>query len=220
MLLVFDLDGTLIDSIQDLADSANEMVQSFGGERLAVTDVADMVGYGAGELVRRVLAAAELPVDPKDGLQRFFEIYDRRLLHHTEPYRGIRDVLPLASRRHTLAVLTNKPTAMSKKILVGLGLIEHFGQVIGGDGPYPRKPSPEGLRALMASAPGQAAALVGDSPVDEETARTAGCHFVYARYGFGHRGYGNASPDTPFVLQRPIDLPAIIERLELVAAGA
>jgi phosphoglycolate phosphatase len=219
LLLVFDLDGTLIDSLQDLADSANEMVQSLGGPRLAVADVADMVGDGAAALVQRVLAAASLSADPHDALRRFFEIYDRRLLYHTQPYGGISDALTLASRRHTLAVLTNKPTAPSKKILAGLGLSGFFAQVIGGDGSYPRKPSPDGLRALMAAAPGRVAALIGDSPVDEATAHAAGCYFVHARYGFGSRRYGVASPQTPFVLDRPIGLPAIVERLEHVASG-
>ncbi len=220
MRLVFDLDGTLIDSLADLADSANEMVQSYGGERLAVTEVADMVGEGAKQLVQRALAAANLPVDPADGLQRFLEIYDRRLLNHSEPYRGIPDALAHLSRRHALAVLTNKPTALSNKILTELGLSEFFDRVIGGDGPYPRKPSPDGLLALMADAPARATALVGDSPVDEETARAAGVYFVLAKYGFGSRRYGASHPETPFVLERPTDLPAIIERLELVASGA
>jgi phosphoglycolate phosphatase len=220
MRLVFDLDGTLVDSIRDLADSANQMVQSFGGARLAVTEVADMVGDGAAELVRRALAAAELSVDPQEGLQRFLEIYDRRLLDCSQPYRGIKDVLTIASRRHALAVLTNKPTAMSKRVLDGLGLIDFFDHIIGGDGPYPRKPSPDGLRALMADTPARATALIGDSPVDEETARAAGCYFVYASYGYGHRRYGETSPATPFVVARPTELPALIERLELVASGA
>jgi phosphoglycolate phosphatase len=220
MRLVFDLDGTLIDSMQDLADSASEMAQSFGGSRLEPADVAAMVGDGAAELVRRALAAAGAVVDTEHGLQRFLQIYDRRLLQHTRPYSGMKEALAMAARRHQLAVLTNKPTTPSKKILAGLGLAEFFDRVIGGDGPYPRKPSPDGLRALMGDAPAHVAALVGDSPVDEETARAAGCYFVYARYGFGSRRYGASSPQTPFVLERATDLPAIIERLELVASGA
>ncbi len=220
MRLVFDLDGTLIDSMQDLADSANETVQSFGGERLDSTDIAAMVGDGAAELVRRALTAAGMNVDPQDGLQRFLQIYDRRLLHHTRPYPGIKEALALATRRHHLAVLTNKPTFLSKKILTGLGLAELFDQVIGGDGPYPRKPNPEGLRALMPEGGAHATAFVGDSPVDDETARAAGVYFVHARYGFGSRRYGASLPQTPFVLERATDLPAIIERLELVASGA
>lgn len=214
MRLVFDLDGTLIDSLADLADSANLMVQSFGGTRLAVTDVAKMVGDGAAELVRRALAAAELSIDPHDGLQRFLEIYDERLLTHTQPYRGIREALPVLAEQHVLAVLTNKPTTPSTRILEGLALRGFFDQVIGGDGPYARKPSPDGLRALMGDTPATATALVGDSPVDEETARAVGCHFVYARYGFGSRRYGDTLPDTPFILSRSTDLLDLVERLE------
>lgn len=220
MRLVFDLDGTLIDSMQDLTDSANEMVQSFGGPRLESVDIAAMVGDGARELVRRALLAAGVNAAQQDGLERFLQIYDRRLLDHTRPYSGVKEALAVASRRHQLAVLTNKPTFLSNKILAGLGLSEFFHQVIGGDGPYPRKPSPEGLRALMADAPARTTALIGDSPVDEETARAAGVSFVYARYGFGSRRYGASMPETPFVIEQPTDLLAILERLELAASGA
>lgn len=212
--LAFDLDGTLVDSITDLADSANQMVDSFGGERLAVTEVADMVGDGAAELVRRALAAANLSVDPKAGLERFLEIYDLRLLNFTEPYRDIPEILTHASQRHALAVLTNKPAGMSAKILDGLKLRAFFDQVIGGDGPYPRKPDPAGLRALMAGYEPRHTALIGDSPVDEQTAKAAGCHFVYAKYGYGNRRYGASLPDTPFIAQRPSDITAIIDRIE------
>jgi len=219
MLFVFDLDGTLVDSLVDLADSANEMVQSFGGPRLAVPEVAEMVGDGAGELVRRALAAAHLSVDPKDGLQRFLEIYDTRLLYHTTPYLGVPELLAQVSRRHALAVLTNKPAEPSNRILAGLQLSEYFPRVIGGDGPFPRKPSPDGLLALMAGVRPGDAALIGDSPVDEQTARAAGCHFVYAQYGYGHRRYGSSLPDTPFIAERASDLLAVLTRLETAAAG-
>jgi phosphoglycolate phosphatase len=216
--LAFDLDGTLVDSIVDLADSANQMVQSFGGERLAVTAVADMVGEGAAELVRRVLAAADLSVDPKDGLERFLEIYDQRLLNVTEPYRDIPNVLTQASQRHALAVLTNKPAGMSTKILDGLQLAAFFDQVIGGDGPYPRKPDPAGLNALMAGYEPRHTALIGDSPVDEQTAKAAGCHFICAKYGFGSRRYGTSLPDTPFIVQHPGEILAAIQRLEEIVS--
>lgn len=219
MLFVFDLDGTLVDSLVDLADSASQMVQSFDGPRLTVTDVADMVGDGAAELVRRALAAAGSPVDPQDGLRRFLEIYDARLLQHTEPYRGVPEMLAQVSRRHALAVLTNKPTEASNRILAGLQLSQYFPRVIGGDGPYPRKPSPEGLLALMAGVRPGDVALIGDSPVDEQAARAAGCHFVYAQYGFGHRRYGSSPPETPFIAERASDLLAVLTRLETVAAG-
>jgi phosphoglycolate phosphatase len=220
MRIVFDLDGTLIDSMRDLADSANEMVQGFGGVRLDDSAVASMVGDGAAELVRRALAGSALDVDQHEALRRFLQAYDRRLLHHTRPYPGMKEVLTLAARRHQLAVLTNKPTLLSKKVLAGLGLAEFFDRVLGGDGPYPRKPDPEGLRALMTEGSAHTTALIGDSPIDEATARAAGCHFVFARYGFGSARFDAAPPDTPFVLERATDLPAIIERLELVASGA
>lgn len=214
MRIVFDLDGTLIDSIQDLADAANAMVRGYGGAPLAVGAITEMVGEGASVLVRRVLAAAGLTADPDEALQRFLDLYDRDLLAHTRPYAGIPEVLAGASRAHRLALLTNKPVGASTRILDALGLHAFFDRVVGGDGPYPRKPDPAGLRALLADAPGMPAALVGDSPVDEQTARAAGCHFVYARYGFGSRRYGASLPDTPFIADEPGDLLRIFAEIE------
>lgn len=219
MLLVFDLDGTLIDSMRDLADSASEMVCEFGGRALDATTVTTMVGDGAAMLVRRAIEASGAQVDGPRGLDRFLTIYDRRLLEHTRPYPGMVEALTLASHRHRLAVLTNKPTAPSNKILAGLHLADYFDRVIGGDGTYPRKPDPAGLTALMSDGGVAATVLIGDSPVDEQTARAAGCPFVLAKYGFGYARYAGVTVATPFVLERPSDLAEMLERLERVTSG-
>jgi phosphoglycolate phosphatase len=186
-LIVFDLDGTLIDSRLDLAESTNEMLSGYGARPLPVDAVAAMVGEGARVLVARALGAAGLDPDEPDALRRFREIYDRRLLIHTRPYDGIEEVVSQMAERHPLAVLTNKPEAPSRRLLDAFGLARHFRRVIGGDSGPARKPDPAGLHVLMGEFGAMPAAtwLVGDSMIDVETARRAGVRMCVALYGFG-----------------------------------
>ncbi|MCC7008072.1 MAG: HAD-IA family hydrolase [Acidobacteria bacterium] len=187
-LVVFDLDGTIIDSRRDLADSANRLLATYGAPPLAVDAVAGMVGDGARQLVGRVLAAAGVETDLEPALQRFLAIYGDRLIVHTRPYDGIVEVLRALAARSSLALLTNKPEGLSRRILAAFDLASMFPQVVGGDSGFARKPDPAGLRHLIAQH-GTAAArtvCVGDSMIDVETARAAGAAVVAARYGFGH----------------------------------
>jgi len=185
-LIAFDLDGTLIDSRRDLADSANELIGELGGRPLAEAAVGGMVGGGAARLVHRALDAVGLAFSP-EALARFLEIYDTRLLRHTRPYEGIPELLRAAHGRARLSVLTNKPVRPSEAILAGLGLRDLFDEVVGGDGPHQRKPDPAGLRAMMAAAGTDArrTLLVGDSAVDRETARHAPARSCMVLYGIG-----------------------------------
>jgi phosphoglycolate phosphatase len=219
MLVVFDLDGTLIDSVHDLAASASELVTGLGGRRLTTEEVAAMVGDGAALLVKRALAAAGLPSDRPDALSRFLEIYERRLLDTTVVYEGMAETLTTISRRARLAVLTNKPEGVSRQILDALHIGDRFETVIGGDGPYPRKPDPRGLLALMAMAGSTRTLMVGDSPIDWATASAAGCSFAWARYGFGAMRFDGREPDTPYRLARPSDLIAVLDRFAAMASG-
>jgi phosphoglycolate phosphatase len=188
--VVFDLDGTLIDSRRDLAESANEMVVGLGGAPLEIDAVGDMVGDGARALVERACRAAGLAADIDAALARFLAIYDRRLFDHTAPYPGVGDLL---ARLHAaglrLALLTNKPHAPALRLVEGFGFAPHLAEAIGGDAGLPRKPDPAALLALASRAgclPGEAM-MVGDSRVDLETARRAGARFAFAAYGFGAR---------------------------------
>lgn len=188
MLIVFDLDGTLVDSRRDLADSTNDVLESYGAAPLSLDEVTAMVGEGAKVLVERALAATGLDPAEPDALRRFRDFYDRRLLTHTRPYDGIPDVLASLERDgHTLAVLTNKPQAPSERLLDAFGLARHFRHVVGGDTALPRKPDPAGLLDLMRRQDARAEAtwLVGDSMIDVETARRAGVRLCVALYGFG-----------------------------------
>ena len=187
-LVVFDLDGTLVDSRQDLANSANQLVAERGGSSLSLDAVTEMVGEGAAMLVRRALTAAGLAPDDPGALTRFLEIYDERLLETTVLYPGMLDAVRTARAGARVAVLTNKPQHHSERVLAGLGVRDLFDDVVGGDNPYGRKPSPQGLMVLMsaAGAAGQDTLMVGDSLVDWETAQGAGARCCLASFGFGY----------------------------------
>jgi phosphoglycolate phosphatase len=214
-LVVFDLDGTLVDSRQDLADAANELIVELGGASLADDAIVRMVGEGAGVLVRRALAAARLDPGTPGALPRFLELYDARLLAHTRPYAGTREALMAIARGRTLSVLTNKPGRATEKLLEGLGLSEWFSGVLGGDGPLARKPDPGGLAHLIDRAGVSAAStlLVGDSAIDLETARRGGVRVCLARYGFGFRFTDADFRGDELFIDAPRDLPPLLESL-------
>ena len=218
MRLVFDLDGTLIDSVRDLSRSASELVTTRGGRALAEDEVAEMVGDGAAVLVRRALTAAGLDPETPAALEDFLRIYDRRLLETTTAYEGIPEALAIAARRAGLAVLTNKPRRPTLRLLDALGLAAFFDEVIAGDGTHGRKPDPAGLRALAGN--DNHVMLVGDSPIDARTADAAGSAFAWARYGFSAARFGSDVPDTPYVLERPSDLAGVLDRFAAIARGA
>lgn len=212
-LIAFDLDGTLVDSQRDLANAVNQLIEELGGRPLPHPDIAGMIGEGARLLVGRALTAAGLE-QPDRALERFLDIYDRRLLEHTVPYEGIAEVLGAARERAYVAVLTNKPRAAALRILDGLGLAPLVEQVVGGDGPCPRKPHPAALAALMraAVAPRAHTLLIGDSAIDLETARRADVACCLALYGFGRVTLEPAAvatarwtADTPRGLLRVLD---------------
>lgn len=189
---MFDLDGTLVDSRRDLAESANAVLGECGGGPLPENEIGKMVGDGAATLVTRAFSAAGCP-QPSDALARFLTIYNRRRLMFTRPYPGIPAVLESLAGRAELAVLTNKPLDATRAILAGLDLAAYFPpeSVLGGDGPFPRKPDPAGLRHLAAGvgvSPDEAL-FVGDSLIDWRTARAAGSRICLAGYGFGFEGF-------------------------------
>jgi phosphoglycolate phosphatase len=187
-LIVFDLDGTLVDSRRDLADAANAVLEACGAAPLEEAAIGRMVGSGAAVLVARAFAAAGCK-PPDHALDRFLEAYRDRLLRFTRPYPGIVETLDQLSPTARLAVLTNKPLALTREILDGSGLGQYFPPtwVRGGDGPLPRKPDPAGLLALAVDAQVDAGdvLLVGDSGIDRQTAHAAGSRLCLARWGFG-----------------------------------
>lgn len=212
-LVVFDLDGTLIDSRRDLSDSVNALLVELGAAPLDLDAVTAMVGEGAAVLVRRALVASGLPADTSGALARFLAHYDERLTVHTKPYPRIPEALEeLQSHGLALAVLTNKPQRASGAILERLDLSRWFFQVIGGDTEAGRKPDPAGLLriAKTAKAAPFETLLVGDSSIDLRTAHRAGSAICLARYGFGlHLDGVPLRGDETFV-DDPRELPALV----------
>lgn len=211
-LVVFDLDGTLIDSRRDLADAANALIIEGGGQPLPVDAITAMVGEGAPLLVRRALKAAGLDIDIRIALPRFLELYDERLLVHTRLYDGTREALEALAARATLAILTNKPQRPTERILEGLAIAPFFRWTIGGDTAHGRKPDPAGLHYLVAAANADLAStvMVGDSAIDLRTARAAGTRICLVRYGFG---FGTAAAELQgdeIIADRPDLLPTIL----------
>lgn len=186
-LVVFDFDGTLVDSIGDLCLAVNRLVVERGGRPVEGGRVSRMVGDGARMLVARAFEAAGIPGDPQEALPRFLEIYDGLLPGSTRPYPGVPRMLADLQKVVPMAVLTNKPSGITLRLVRELGLARYFPTVIGGDGPFARKPDPAGLLHLAAGAgvaPGDTL-MVGDSTVDLLTARAAGTRICLVRYGFG-----------------------------------
>jgi len=216
MLVVFDLDGTLVDSRRDLADASNAMLRSYGAESLDEEVVGRMVGEGAAVLVERLLAARALDVGRDEALERFLAAYDARLTAHTRPYDGIPEALEAASGFAVLAVLTNKPSPAASRMLDELGLARWFWRVLGGNSGFPRKPDPGALLHLASEAgvPPSRAMLVGDSLVDVRTARSAGVHLCVACYGFGFESIPQGELGAgEFSAAHPADIIAALQAL-------
>jgi phosphoglycolate phosphatase len=212
-LVVFDLDGTLIDSSQDLADAVNALLREFEAPPLGLEAITAMVGEGAAVLVRRALTAAGLPPETPGALQRFLGHYSERLTIHTRPYPGITEALDsLRAEHRTLAVLTNKPQQATATILDRLGLARSFSHVVGGDTSAGRKPDPAGLSQIIEQAGTNTSStvMVGDSPIDFETARRAGSGICLARYGFGYRFEATAFRGDERFVDAAAQLPAAI----------
>ena len=184
--LVFDLDGTLIDSRRDITTAINRMRAQFGLPRLPLEAVVTMVGEGARRLVERALGPGFPPDRVDEALARYLDHYEDVCLQQTRPYPGIAEMLEVLSGRYPLALLSNKGEALSRKVLDGLGLSRFFREILGGDSLPTRKPDPAGLNLLAErlGLPAGRLLLVGDTWIDAETARNAGCAFALVEWGF------------------------------------
>jgi phosphoglycolate phosphatase len=212
-MFVFDLDGTLLDSIGDLAVAVNRLVAERGGAPIHADAVARMVGEGASLLLQRAFAAAGIPDDPDAALGRFLAIYDSVLPGTTVPYPGVPEMLQALTRVAPMAVLTNKPTGAAVKTLAMHGLDRFFIRIIGGDGPFPRKPHPDGLLGLAAEAGvgPQATWMIGDSTVDLDTAHAASARACIVRYGFGFAALDRSRlRGNEVFADRPADVAALL----------
>ncbi|MFT9257382.1 MAG: phosphoglycolate phosphatase [Acetobacter sp.] len=227
-LAVFDMDGTLLDSLPDLAESCREMLVSYGLPPVSDAEVRGMIGQGVQVLVTRVLALVAhklagqpgAPVAPlpesTEAAERFMACYTPRAARLSRLFPGTEEALHiLRAQGWGLAVCTNKPERAARAILDALGVAALFSAVGGGDSFTARKPDPVHLLGTIAQAGGQAArsVMVGDMPPDWLAAQGAGCSFVFAAWG-----YGGATPaqdlSCPVALaQSMAEVPAMLDAL-------
>lgn len=184
--VVFDLDGTLVDSRLDLAEAVNLTRAAFGLPSLEVERILGMVGEGARNLVRRAFGGAPEPELLDRALARFLVEYEPICTARTRPYPGLAELLPSIRARRRLAILTNKPERMSRAIVAACGWNEVVEELIGGDTLPTRKPDPAGLLELARrfACAAKEVVLVGDSAIDAATARAAGSRFLFVDWGF------------------------------------
>lgn len=184
--VIFDLDGTLIDSKKDLVLSVNATLRQIGRPELPEDVVASYVGSGAPVLIRRALGGEASEMELQHALTFFLDYYERHKLDFTRAYPGVREMLEQL-REVPMAVLTNKPANMSVRILEGLGLKQFFRVTYGGDSFATKKPDPLGANTILEEfgLSSAEAVLVGDSEVDVQTARNAGMISAIVNFGFG-----------------------------------
>lgn len=188
--LLLDLDGTLVDSVPDLAASLNRLMAARGLPPFAMPEVAGMVGDGVRVLLARAFAARGGAPDAQD-LDAFMTDYAAHLTDATRPYPGAATALErLRGAGWSIAVCTNKPEALARGVLDGTGLLPLVSAIGGGDSFPVRKPDPGHLRATLARAGGDAAAalMAGDHRNDIHAARAAGIPAVFAAWGYGAPG--------------------------------
>jgi phosphoglycolate phosphatase len=200
-LVLFDLDGTLIDSELDLAVSVNAMLRHFGRKELPLEVIATYIGDGAPMLIRRALGDPAHAQSLQEALNFFLLHYREHKLDNTRPYEGIKETLQRVAafdgHPRKLAVLTNKPVRASRDILAGLGLSQFFFQTYGGNSFETKKPDPLGAQTLMTEAGVQPeeTVMVGDSEVDILTARNANLWSIGVTYGFAPQTLERTHPD-------------------------
>jgi len=207
-LLIFDLDGTLVDSKQDLCNSVNAARSHMGMEPLDDDVVASYVGNGAPVLIKRAMGEGATEKQLEEALAYFLSYYREHMLDYTREYPGVRECLhALSGRGVKMAVLTNKPVRFSKEILIGLRLDRYFFQVYGGNSFTEKKPHPMGIDRLIeeSGAARERTWMVGDSSVDVLTARNAGVKAVGVTYGLKPATLEEAPPDV--LLDSLADLP-------------
>jgi phosphoglycolate phosphatase len=195
-LLVFDLDGTLVDSKEDLAFSVNHTMAAHGLPVLSMETVCEFVGDGVTMLLKRAIGPGHDALFPA-ARKTFLAHYRDHLLDRTRPYPGVLESLLAQGRDYRLAVLTNKPIAMTHEILDGLFPAGTFREVRGGDSFATKKPDPEGLIDIMASehAWPADALMVGDSSNDVRAGNAAGVTTCGVTYGLGAHGFAQYPPD-------------------------
>jgi phosphoglycolate phosphatase len=214
-LLIFDLDGTLVDSREDLANSINSMLRHFKKKELPHEVIASYIGDGAPMLVRRALGDPDDENFVQDALLYFMAWYREHKLDNTYVYEGIKEALNAIQKSRDglplkMAVLSNKPVGPSRAIVEALGLGPYFFQIYGGNSFHTKKPDPAGVQALLeeSGAFAEETIIIGDSDIDVLTARNAGIFSVGVTYGLAPHTLEDAPPDV--LVDRPHELATVL----------
>jgi phosphoglycolate phosphatase len=207
--LIFDLDGTLIDSKLDLIHSVNAMLREMKRQQLAAETISGYIGHGAPQLVARALGVGATEEELRSALRFFLGYYEEHKMDNTSAYPGVADTLAQLSHL-PMAVLTNKPARISVRILNSLGLEKYFRAIYGGNSFESKKPDPCGANRILQEfgIVAREALLVGDSEVDVQTARNAGMQTAAVNYGFGV--HDRATHPADIYLDRFADLAGVV----------
>jgi phosphoglycolate phosphatase len=215
-ILVFDLDGTLIDSGPDMHRAVVRMLAEHGLPPLSLAEVTAMVGDGSAKLLARAFAKAGHPLDRDlPALPRFMEIYEACVADLTRPFRGVPETLALLQDAgHRMAICTNKPDRATRQVLEALSLLRHFEVIVGGDSAPARKPDARHLLAVLERLEATAgdAVMIGDGANDLLTAAAAGVPVIHACYGYGLREPVAVEPLA--TIERFDELPEALRLLE------
>jgi phosphoglycolate phosphatase len=219
-LLIFDLDGTLVDSRIDLANSVNAMLRHFDKAELPNEVIASYIGDGAPMLVRRALGDPDDESFVAKALEFFLLYYREHKLDYTYVYEGIKEALDAIQNSRNgnsvkMAVLSNKPVFPSRAIVEALGLGPYFFQVYGGNSFHTKKPDPVGVHVLLSEAQVQPheTVIVGDSEIDVLTARNSGTYSIGVKYGFAPHTLESAPPDV--LIDEPQELAEVLAATKL-----
>jgi len=207
--LIFDLDGTLIDSKRDLIRSVNATLREIGRAQLHEDTIAGYIGHGAPQLVARALGDGSTEAERERALKFFLAYYEDHKMDSTCAYPGVPEALSHLAA-FPMAILTNKPVRISMRILESLGLAKYFRAVYGGNSFETKKPDPLGAQTILrefGAAPAEAL-LIGDSEVDVQTARNAGTFAATVNYGFGT--HDRAAHPADLYLDRLTDLVPLL----------
>lgn len=209
-LIIFDLDGTLVDSRIDITNAINYALKPYGIGPYTVEEITSLVGRGITKLIEDLIKPyKEIPIN--NVIERFLEHYERHIIDNTRPYAGVKETLE-ELRDYKKAVISNKREYLSKKALEGLGLLRYFEIVLGSDSTPEKKPSPLPVRMVLEklNIPGSEAVIVGDSDLDIKAGKSAGVLTIAVSYGYRPR---ELLLEADHIINNIRELPGLVKSL-------
>jgi phosphoglycolate phosphatase len=210
-LLIFDLDGTLVDTSIDIADAVNYAIEPLGKKHYSVEEIKAMVGSGITKLLRSLIPVGA-SITEDHIIKRFLDYYSKHLLDNTKTYPYVKETLSKLGDRHKKAVISNKREGFSREILEGLGISQFFEVVLGSDSVTEQKPSPVPLLEVMKrfGVTKDETVMIGDSGYDIQAAKAAGVKVIAVTYGFRPR---ENLKDADYIIDRFDDILNILPAL-------